>query len=204
MKTLLTFLLLTCSLFAQQPDASPRKQLKTWGDAKTQTILSVQTFDDTGLPDLDSLKPLRPEPNQPEWTPPTLVPLVKLPKPELAEGQKAEPKLVWFADRVERQWDVITKTAEEIAKERKALYPEAEMYQIHEWMHDNGLDPDAVPQIISAAFPPGLERKKALSRWNKAVRVPRDHPLVDVIGTRLTPPLTPEQIDAAWGAILTR
>jgi hypothetical protein len=87
---------------------------------------------------------------------------------------------------------------------RKKLYPEAEMYQIHDWMHDNGLDPEAVPQIIAAAFPAGVERKKALSRWNKAVRVPRDHALVNVIGARMNPPLTPQQIDAAWSAILAR
>jgi hypothetical protein len=86
---------------------------------------------------------------------------------------------------------------------RKKLYPEAEMYQIHDWMHDNGLDPEAVPQIIAAAFPAGVERKKALSRWNKAVRVPRDHALVNVIGARMNPPLTPQQIDAAWPEILT-
>lgn len=108
------------------------------------------------------------------------------------------------AEWVNGAWLVRDKTTEDVAAARKALYPDAEMYQVHDWMHDNGLDPDAVPQIIAAAFPPGLERKKALSRWNKAVRVPRDHPLVNVIGTRLTPPLTPAQIDTAWAAIRTR
>jgi hypothetical protein len=81
---------------------------------------------------------------------------------------------------------------------RKKLYPDAEMYQIHEWMHDNKLDPDAIPQIISSAFTVDVERKKALSRWSKAVRVPRDHPLVDLIGSRMTPALTPQQIDNSW------
>jgi hypothetical protein len=37
-------------------------------------------------------------------------------------------------------------------------------------------------------------------RWDYAVRVPRDFPLVDVIGAQMG--LTPEQIDAAWPSIL--
>ena len=38
---------------------------------------------------------------------PTIVPLVKLPKPEDTLTHYSEPKLVWFDDRVERDWEVL-------------------------------------------------------------------------------------------------
>lgn len=84
-------------------------------------------------------------------------------------------------------------------QQTKLTYPDVEMYQIHEWMIENNLDPDSVGQVISAVYSAGKERKKALSRWNKAIRVPRNHPLVNVIGGQMG--LTPEQIDAAWEGI---
>jgi hypothetical protein len=136
----------------------------------------------------------------------TVVPLVKLPQPQITAGQKAEPKLVWHEDRVERDWDIIAKTQAEIAAERLTLYPSAESYQVRAWMIRGGLDPDLVPQIIAQVVPDvvppgGINRKEALSRWRKATRIPRDFPLVDVIGAQMG--LTPEQIDAAWSEILT-
>jgi hypothetical protein len=77
---------------------------------------------------------------------------------------------------------------------------EAENYQVRAWMIRGGLDPDLVPTIIAQVVPDGPERKEALMRWDYAVRVPRDFPLVDKIGEKMG--LTPEQIDAAWPAIL--
>jgi hypothetical protein len=52
----------------------------------------------------------------------TVVPLVKLPQPQVSAGQKVEPKLVWHEDRVERDWDIIDKTAEEIAAEARKIW----------------------------------------------------------------------------------
>jgi len=135
-----------------------------------------------------------------------VVPLVKLPQPQVSAGQKVEPKLIWHEDRVERDWDIIDKTADEVAAERLTLYPSAESYQVEAWMIRGGLDPDLVPQIIEQVVPEvvppgGINRKEALSRWRKATRVPRDFPLVNVIGAAMN--LTPEQIDAAWPEILT-
>jgi hypothetical protein len=118
------------------------------------------------------------------------------PEPEVLT---AKPKPQWLIKQLAQRDAFLLKRSS-----RLVLYPEAEMYQIHDWMYDNGLDPDNVPQIINNAFPAGVERKKALSRWNKAVRVPRDHHLVNLIGSLMTPPLTPEQIDAAWDYILVR
>ena len=131
----------------------------------------------------------------------TVVPLVKLPQPQITANQKAEPKLVWHEDRVERDWDIIDKTQAEIAAERLSLYPPAESYQVRAWMIRGGLDPDLVPQIIAQVVPDGPQRKEALMRWDYAVRIPRDFPLVNVIGAAMN--LTPEQIDAAWPEILT-
>ena len=74
--------------------------------------------------------------------------------------------------------------------------PNAENYQIRAWMIRNDLDPDAVPQMITQLVTDAKERKEALMRWDYAVRVPRNFPLVDAIGAQMG--LTPEQIDAAW------
>jgi hypothetical protein len=82
--------------------------------------------------------------------------------------------------------------------------PDAENYQVRAWMIRGGLNPDIVPQIIAQVVPEsvpnGINRAEALMRWDYAVRVPRDFPLVDVIGAAMS--LTPEQIDAAWPEIL--
>jgi hypothetical protein len=80
------------------------------------------------------------------------------------------------------------------------IQPPAENYQVRAWMIRGGLDPDLVPTIIAQVVPEGPERKEALMRWDYAVRIPRDFPLVNVIGAQMG--LTPEQIDAAWPAIL--
>jgi hypothetical protein len=80
------------------------------------------------------------------------------------------------------------------------IQPPAENYQVRAWMIRGGMDPNVVPQIIAQVVPDGPQRKEALMRWDYAVRVPRDFPLVDVIGAQMG--LTPEQIDAAWPSIL--
>jgi len=78
--------------------------------------------------------------------------------------------------------------------------PDAENYQIRAWMIRGDLDPDAVPQIISQVITDAKEKKEALMRWDYAVKIPRDFPLVDIIGAEMK--LTPEQIDIAWSDIL--
>ena len=155
--------------------------MQTFGDLKTKQLVSLAEGDDASIYEL--------------------VPLVSLPQPQLTANQKAEPKLVWHQDRVERDWDIIDKTQAEIAAERLTLYPSAESYQVRAWMIRGGLDPDLVPAIIAQVVPDGPQQKEALMRWDYAVRIPRDFPLTNVIGAQMG--LTPEQIDAAWPEILT-
>jgi hypothetical protein len=74
--------------------------MKTYGviyPNGTKELVSI-VLDDAGEPRLDTLAPY---PKPEDWVDPTLIPLVKLPKP--AEGHWQET-LVWHDDRVERQW----------------------------------------------------------------------------------------------------
>jgi len=119
------------------------------------------------------------------------------PEPEHDAATQHPP--TW--DRVNANWILRDKTQAEIAAERLTLYPSAESYQVRAWMIRGGMDPDLVPTIIAQVVPDGPQRKEALMRWDYAVRIPRDFPLVNVIGAAMN--LTPEQIDAAWPEILT-
>jgi hypothetical protein len=78
--------------------------------------------------------------------------------------------------------------------------PDAENYQVRAWMIRGGKDPEIVPQIIKQVITDAIEQKEALMRWDYAVKIPRDFPLVDIIGSEMN--LTPEQIDIAWNDIL--
>lgn len=83
--------------------------MKTYGLLPSQTLASLTT-DDNGdfLPPLDEGV--------------TAIPLVKVPAPEVTPTQVANPVLVWFDDRVERQWVVTerTMTEAEIISARRA------------------------------------------------------------------------------------
>lgn len=69
-----------------------------WADG-TQELRSILLDEEGNLRIQDSL---RPYPYKDDWIEPTIIPLVKIDKPE---GGNWEPKLVWFEDRVERQWE---------------------------------------------------------------------------------------------------
>ena len=75
--------------------------LKTYGlifpDGRKE--LSSVVLDDEGNPRIDTI---RPYPVPENWVDPLLVELVKIDKPETGEWN---PVLVWFEDRVERQWE---------------------------------------------------------------------------------------------------
>jgi len=66
----------------------------------TRELASV-VLDDEGNPRIDII---RPYPVSDNWVDPRLVEVVKLEKPEEGEW---EPIVVWFEDRVERQWKKI-------------------------------------------------------------------------------------------------
>jgi hypothetical protein len=98
MKSLtLFFILLAGGLCAQERETT----MKAWGDKATQTIITVPTYTDDGTPNIATMMPL-----------PILVPLVKVPQP--TDGKFYKPNIVWFADRVERQWVERTQTQAEI------------------------------------------------------------------------------------------
>lgn len=56
------------------------------------------------------------------WTPPQVVPLVKLPVPSVSADQIAEPVLHWYEDRVERDWEVRSMTPEELAEFTRKIW----------------------------------------------------------------------------------
>jgi hypothetical protein len=75
--------------------------MKTYGvlfaDGRKELISIV--LDDEGNPRMDTLAPY---PTPEDWVEPTIIPLVKIDKPESGEWN---PLVVWFEDRVERQWE---------------------------------------------------------------------------------------------------
>lgn len=68
-----------------------------WQDG-TKELRSILLDDEGNLRIEDSL---RPYPHTDDWVAPQIVPLVKIEKP--TEGNWTDT-LVWFGDRVERQW----------------------------------------------------------------------------------------------------
>ncbi|GAA5137359.1 hypothetical protein GCM10023213_13920 [Prosthecobacter algae] len=92
MKTLFFFLLFAIAALGAE--------MRTFGRLDTQELVTLPV-DEKGVPDLEPLR----IPQLSVWVPPAVVPLVKIPAPEInVTTQRAEPTLVWFADRVERQW----------------------------------------------------------------------------------------------------
>lgn len=79
--------------------------MKTFGIKETQELTSLN-LDEEGNPKLDMLKP-REAPE--DWVPPVIIPLVKLSKPTDYDGTKfyPVPKIVWYDDRVERDWELV-------------------------------------------------------------------------------------------------
>jgi hypothetical protein len=77
------------------------------------------------------------------------------------------------------------------------LPPDAEAYQVRAWMIRSGISPDSIPTMIAAAVPEGPQRDEALMRWEFAVRVPKDHPLVAVVAGGLK-----VSVDSVWWEIL--
>lgn len=152
--------------------------MKTFGDPQTQTLVPVIT-DENGNPMADSLRP--PDATE-DWQPPSLVPLVKLPQPTLTVAQAVEPKLVWFEDRVERQWDIVASPVPEVVPFRALAFAllEAGLYE----------------QVKAAA----LATPAGEIWWSTAqsTTVRRDHPFVAALGKAVGQ--TAEQLDALFVA----
>jgi hypothetical protein len=77
------------------------------------------------------------------------------------------------------------------------MKPRAHAYQVREWLIDNGIDPDTVPQILSASIADEVELKKALSRWEYVTDVPQDHPLVALVAAQIG-----KDVNGVWWDIL--
>jgi hypothetical protein len=90
--------------------------MKTFGNIETQELISL-AVDERDQPIYS-----RPNNAGEDWEQPKLVPLVKLPMPAITAKQKAQPKLVWHDDRVERDWDIIDKTQAEIAADSRKIW----------------------------------------------------------------------------------
>ena len=77
--------------------------MRTYGlifaDGRKELVSIV--LDENDEPRLDTI---RPYPTPEDWGDPQIVPLVKLEKPEEGDWQ---PIVVWFEDRVERQWEPV-------------------------------------------------------------------------------------------------
>jgi hypothetical protein len=87
-----------------------------------QELVSI-VLDENDEPRLDTLAPY---PTPEDWVAPQIIPLVKLDPP--ADGQHYEPTLVWFPDRVERQW---------VAAPPPPA-PPAPLYTAEEWLDHQG------------------------------------------------------------------
>jgi hypothetical protein len=65
----------------------------------TKELISI-VLDENDQPRMDTLAPY---PTPEDWVEPTIIPLIKI---EKLEGDWT-PKVVWFEDRVERQWEPV-------------------------------------------------------------------------------------------------
>jgi hypothetical protein len=76
--------------------------MKTYGAiyANGNKELVSIVLDDEGNPRLDTLAPY---PTPEDWVEPAIIPVVKIEKPE----GDWKPVVVWFEDRVERQWEAV-------------------------------------------------------------------------------------------------
>lgn len=79
--------------------------------------------------------------------------------------------------------------------------PDAEAYQVREWLIRQGIGVNTVEVLLEQNIADPTQLALAKSRWEYAVRIPRDHPLTLGIGQALG--LTTEEFDIAWAEILT-
>jgi len=94
-------------------------------------------------------------------------------------------------------------TEQEITNYRRALYPDAEAVDVRDWLLDQGITAADVESQIALIFAEdALAAAKALNRWEYAVRVPRDHPLVVALAEALG--FTQAQLDTEWANVLNR
>ena len=122
--------------------------MKTYGLLETQKLLSIVT-DENGDPRLDTISPrgqyhmgdLSAPWNGPGalpydpadypgllWTPPAMVELTKLPRPDTAPGKTADPVLVWTETSVTRDWEVRDMIPAELADSIRKTWPTSQAF----------------------------------------------------------------------------
>jgi hypothetical protein len=89
------------------------------------------------------------------------------------------------------------KTEAELDAEYVTAYPHAESYQVRAWLIRNSIDPASIPALITSLTPFGPERQEALMRWEYAVKIPANHPLVTAIASSLN-----INLKTVWPSIL--
>jgi len=70
-------------------------------------------------------------------------------------------------------------------------------HQVRVWMIRRGINPAMVPQMIAAVTAEGVERDEAIARWEYAVKIPKDHPLVGELAAQLN-----LDLETIWWEIL--
>jgi hypothetical protein len=62
------------------------------------------------------------------WTPPLIVELVKIPKPDPTPGKIAEPVLVWTETSCTRDWEIRDMTPTELADSLRKVWPNTQAF----------------------------------------------------------------------------
>jgi len=70
-------------------------------------------------------------------------------------------------------------------------------HQVRVWMIRRGIPLSSVPQMIAAVTAEGVERDEAMARWEYAVKIPKDHPLVSALAAQLN-----LDLETIWWEIL--
>lgn len=94
-------------------------------------------------------------------------------------------------------------TAEQLADRRRLMYPDAEAVDVRDWLLDEGITAGDVEAQIALIFAEdALAAAKARNRWQHAVHIPRDHPLVVALGDALG--YSAADLDEQWASIRDR
>lgn len=164
--------------------------MKTFGIPATRELVSLP-LDQDGNPDPSILNP---DPTDESWTAPEVVPLVKIEKPAEISGKISVPEIVWFSDRVERQWITRDITPEEY----KEKFPVPEVVQSHQLfaaLSRAGISESSVQAVIDS-MPDGQAKTESDIAFRRAPMIRRDHPIALAIAQALN--LTEPEIDEIY------
>lgn len=75
--------------------------------------------------------------------------------------------------------------------------PDAEAFQIREYLMRNGIALTSIPTLIESVTTEGIERDVALMRWDRVTSLPKNHPLVTAVAAQLS-----LNLDEVWDSII--